>query len=261
MTADTSYKRQVISTDTSERMVKILNTNATQGTAKSGYIAGYRICGKTGTSQKILEDNLDKTKKHYIASYCGFAPADDPEIALLIYYDEPDPSINYYGGSVAGPTFAKCMEQILEYLGVERQYTEEELEKIDTTTPSVTGMTVEEAEKAAGDAGLSVTVKGSGGTVLEQIPAFGESIPQGGSIVLYTDEDSKEETVTVPDLTGMSLSAANEAAANAGIQIRVTGAALTSSNPVSQTQDIAEGTKVRPGTVITVGFIEVDQVQ
>ena len=153
------------------------------------------------------------------------------------------------------------MEQILEYLGVERQYTEEELEKIDTTTPSVTGMTVEEAEKAAGDAGLSVTVKGSGGTVLEQIPAFGESIPQGGSIVLYTDEDSKEETVTVPDLTGMSLSAANEAAANAGIQIRVTGAALTSSNPVSQTQDIAEGTKVRPGTVITVGFIEVDQVQ
>ena len=260
MTADTSYKRQVISNDTSERMIKILNTNATVGTAKNGYIAGYRVCGKTGTSQKILEDNLDPTKKHYIASYCGFAPADDPEIALLVYYDEPNPSINYYGSAVAGPTFVKCMEQILPYLGIERKYTEEELEKIDTTAPSVTGVSVDEAKKTAEDAGLTVKVKGDGDTVLDQIPAFGETIPQGGTIVLYTDEESQEETVTVPNLTGLSLSAANQAAVDSGIQIRVTGAALTSSNPVSQTQDIAEGTEVRPGTVVTVAFIEVDQV-
>lgn len=260
MTADTSYKRQVISNDTSERMIKILQTNATVGTAKNGYIAGYRVCGKTGTSQKILEDNLDPTKKHYIASYCGFAPADDPEIALLVYYDEPNPSINYYGSAVAGPTFVKCMEQILPYLGIERKYTEEELEKIDTTAPSVTGGTVEEAKKIAEDAGLTVKVKGDGDTVLEQIPAFGETVPQGGTIVVYTDEESQKETVTVPDLTGMSLSAANQTAVDSGIQIRVTGAALTSSNPVSQTQDIAEGTEVRPGTVVTVAFIEVDQV-
>lgn len=260
MTADTSYKRQVISNDTSERMIKILQTNATVGTAKNGYIAGYRVCGKTGTSQKILEDNLDPTKKHYIASYCGFAPADDPEIALLVYYDEPNPSINYYGSAVAGPTFVKCMEQILPYLGIERKYTEEELEKIDTTAPSVTGGTVEEAKKIAEDAGLTVKVKGDGDTVLEQIPAFGETVPQGGTIVVYTDEESQKETVTVPDLTGMSLSAANQTAVDSGIQIRVTGAALTSSNPVSQTQDITEGTEVRPGTVVTVAFIEVDQV-
>ncbi len=261
MTADTSYKRQVISADTAERMTKILNINATSGTAKNGYIAGYRVCGKTGTSQKILEDNLDTSKKHYIASYCGFAPADDPQVALLIYYDEPNPEIDYYGGSVAGPTFEKCMKQILNYLGVERKYTEEELEKIDTTAPNITGKTVEEAKNSLEGEDLNYKVMGSGDTVLEQIPAFGEAIPQGGTVVLYTDTESTSETVEVPDLTGMSLAAANQAAVDSGVQILVTGAALTSDNPVSQTQDIEAGTKVRPGTVITVGFVEKDQVQ
>ena len=261
MTADTSYKRQVISADTAERMTKILNINATSGTAKNGYIAGYRVCGKTGTSQKILEDNLDTSKKHYIASYCGFAPADDPQVALLIYYDEPNPEIDYYGGSVAGPTFEKCMKQILNYLGVERKYTEEELEKIDTTAPNVTGKTVAEAKSSLEGEDLNYKVMGSGDTVLEQIPAFGEAIPQGGTVVLYTDKESTSETVEVPDLTGMSLAAANQAAVDSGVQILVTGAALTSDNPVSQTQDIEAGTKVRPGTVITVGFVEKDQVQ
>lgn len=260
MTADTSYKRQVISTDVAERMVKILQTNATSGTAKNGYIAGYRVCGKTGTSQKVVEDHLDTSKKHYIASYCGFAPADDPEIALLIYYDEPNPQIDYYGSSVAGPTFEKCMKQILNYLRVERKFTDEELEKIDTTAPSVTGKTVSEAKEILENEGLTVKVKGDGEKVLDQIPAFGEAIPQEGTVVIYTDEESQSETVEVPDLTGLSLSAANQAAADAGIQIRVTGAALTSKNPVSRTQDIEKGTKVRPGTVVTVGFVEVDQV-
>ena len=261
MTADTSYKRQVISSDTAERMTKILNINATSGTAKNGYIAGYRVCGKTGTSQKILEDNLDTSKKHYIASYCGFAPADDPQVALLIYYDEPNPEIDYYGGSVAGPTFEKCMKQILNYLGVERKYTEEELEKIDTTAPNVTGETVDDAKSTLEGKDLNYKVMGDGDTVLEQIPAFGEAIPQGGTVVLYTDTESTSETVEVPDLTGMSLAAANQAAVDSGVQILVTGAALTSDNPVSQTQDIEPGTKVRPGTVITVGFVEKDQVQ
>lgn len=260
MTADTTYKRQVISSDTSERMIKILQQNATSGTAKNGYIAGYQVCGKTGTSQKILEDNLDKTKKHYIASYCGFAPADDPQVALLIYFDEPDPNGNYYGGSVAGPVFNTCMEQILSYLGVERKYTEEELSKIDTTAPSAVGQTVEEAKKTVEDAGLNVTVKGSGSKVIDQVPVFGETIPQGGTVVLYTDEESTDQTVEVPNLLGLSLSAANQTAVDSGVQIRVTGAALTSDNPVSNTQSIAEGTKVRPGTVITVNFVELDQV-
>ena len=191
----------------------------------------------------------------------GFAPADDPQVALLIYYDEPNPEIDYYGGSVAGPTFEKCMKQILNYLGVERKYTEEELEKIDTTAPNVTGKTVAEAKNSLEGEDLNYKVMGSGDTVLEQIPAFGEAIPQGGTVVLYTDTESTSETVEVPDLTGMSLAAANQAAVDSGVQILVTGAALTSDNPVSQTQDIEAGTKVRPGTVITVGFVEKDQVQ
>lgn len=137
----------------------------------------------------------------------------------------------------------------------------EELEKIDTTAPNVTGETVDDAKSTLEGKDLNYKVMGDGDTVLEQIPAFGEAIPQGGTVVLYTDTESTSETVEVPDLTGMSLAAANQAAVDSGVQILVTGAALTSDNPVSQTQDIEPGTKVRTGTVITVGFVEKDQVQ
>ena len=258
-TADTTYRRQVISEDTSSRMVSILHTNATSGTAKNGYVAGYRICGKTGTSQKILEDNIDKTKKHYIASYCGFAPADDPEIALLIFFDEPEGE-SYYGSAVAGPVFASCMSQILPYLGVEPIYTEEELDRLDTTVESVTGEGADTAKTKLEQQGFTVIVKGDGDTVLAQNPAGGEKIPKQGTVVLYTTEDAQQETVTVPKLTGLSLSEVNQTAVNAGVQIRITGAALSSGVCVSQSQSIAEGEKVKQGTVITVNFIESDTV-
>ena len=240
-------------------MVSILHTNATSGTAKNGYVAGYRICGKTGTSQKILEDNIDKTKKHYIASYCGFAPADDPEIALLIFFDEPEGE-SYYGSAVAGPVFASCMSQILPYLGVEPIYTEEELDRLDTTVESVTGEGADTAKTKLEQQGFTVIVKGDGDTVLAQNPAGGEKIPKQGTVVLYTTEDAQQETVTVPKLTGLSLSEVNQTAVNAGVQIRITGAALSSGVCVSQSQSIAEGEKVKQGTVITVNFIESDTV-
>ena len=256
-TTDTSYRRQVISEDTSRRMVDILHTNATSGTAKNGYIAGYRICGKTGTSQKILEDNIDTSKKHYIASYCGFAPADDPEYALLIFFDEPEGD-SYYGSTVAGPVFANCMSQILPYLGVEPVYTEEELSRLDTTVENVVGEGTDTAKTKLDQEGFTVIIKGDGDKVLAQSPAGGEKIPKQGTVVLYTTKESQEETVTVPDLTGLSFSQANERATNAGVQICMTGA--ITGNGVSQSQSIEAGEKVKQGTVITVNFVEADAV-
>ena len=254
--ADTSPKRQVISNETSRRMSAILQEDATVGTAKSGYLLGYRIAGKTGTSEKTEI----KTSKEYIASYCGFAPADDPQILMLVFYDEPHGG-SYYGSYVSGPVFAKTMQEILPYLGVEPKYTPEELEKLDAQAPNAVGMTVGEAKNKISAAGLTARIYGSGGKVVSQVPDPGKSIPKSGTVILFTDSQSKSRTVTVPNLIGLSLAQANEKASQAGVNIRITGAALTGSNAVSSLQSIAAGTKVPPGTVVTVSFIEPSAVE
>ena len=253
-TVDTSPKRQVISNETSKRMCAILQQNAATGTAQNGGVPGYRIGGKTGTSQKTGKQN------EYIASYCGFAPADGPQYIMLVFADEPHGS-SYYGSMVAGPTFAQTMQEILPYLGVERKYSEKELTQLDQKTPDVTGKTVTQAKNDLAKANLTPKIYGSGEKVASQIPEPGKTIPQRGTVVLFTDDSSSSKTVTVPKLVGLSLSAANRAAGNAGINIRVTGAALTGTNTVSNSQSIPEGTKVAPGTVVTVGFVEPDQVE
>lgn len=255
-TASVSSKRQVISNETSKRLCALLQQDASTGTAKSGYVAGYRIAGKTGTSQK----QEIKTSREYIASYCGFAPADDPQIALLVIFDQPHGD-SYYGSAVAGPVFEKTMEEILPYLGIEPKYTDEELTKIDGTTPNVVGKTVDEATNALNSAGYKVKTYGEGSTVLSQVPEPNNSIPQGGTVVLFTDQASTAKTVTVPDLKGLSLSKANEVAAGAGLNISLSGAALTSNSVVSESQDISPGSQVPPGTVITVSFIEPNEVE
>ncbi len=252
-TASTAPKRQVISADTSKRIRAILEQDATSGTASSGYIAGYRVCGKTGTSEKQGE-----AKGKYIASYCGFAPEDDPQIAMLVFYDEPNGPNGYYGSRVSGPTFLATMTQILPYLGVEPQYNKEELEKLDGKTPSVAGKTVAEAKNEIAKAGLSAKVYGEGKNVVSQVPAPNKSIPKNGTVVLFTDGTSR--TVTVPSLVNLSLSQVNQKAAEAGVNISMAGA-LTSSSAVSSLQDIAVGTKVPPGTVVTVTFSEKNQVE
>ena len=259
-TADTGVKRQVISEETSRRMCAILQQNATVGTAKNGYLPGYRVAGKTGTSEKIAQKN-ETGVEEYIASYCGFAPADDPQIAMLIFFDEPHGD-SYYGGAVAGPVWAKTMEEILPYLGVERKYTESELDKLDVTTPQVTDKSVAAAKSELDSVGLSAKVYGEGETVISQIPEYGKTIPKNGTVVLFTDEQSSSKTVKVPNLVGLTLSQANSVAADSGINLIITGAALTSgSSAKSHSQSIEAGTEVAPGTVVTVQFVEFDQVQ
>lgn len=252
-TANTSPKRQVISEDTSKRMRAILQQDATIGTAKSGYIAGYRVCGKTGTSERQGE-----AKGEYIASYCGFAPEDDPQVAMLVFYDEPHGPNGYYGSAVSGPTFLATMTQVLPYLGVEPQYNKEELEKLDGKAPDVSGKTVAEAKNVIAQADLSVKVLGDGKNVVSQVPEPGKAIPKKGTVVLITDGTSR--TVNVPNLLNLSLSEANLRATDAGINISISGAALTSSSAISTLQDIPAGTKVAPGTVVHVTFSEKNQV-
>lgn len=216
--------------------------------------------GENGTSEKT-EIQVKTGRDEYIASYCGFAPADNPQYAMLVFYDEPHGPNGYYGSPVAGPTFLKTMTEILPYLGVQPQYTGKELAKLDVKTPDVTGATLDAAKKSVNKEGLNAKIYGGGQKALSQVPEPNKPIPKDGSVVLFTDSSSASQMVTVPKLTGLSLSQANERAAGAGLNISVAGAALTGSNARSSSQDIAENSKVKPGTVVTVTFADQNQVE
>lgn len=247
----TDTKRSVISDEVAREMCDILEQNAISGSGKNGYVAGYRVAGKTGTSEKLSDSNGDGVQD-YIASFCGFAPADKPEIAMLVFFDTPLGG-SYYGSAVAAPVFANIMSEVLPYLEISAQYTDEEAANIDTTAGTYTGLSATEASKLANSDGFDVTIKGEGTTVVAQVPAAGSKIPTGGTIVLYTDDDSVTEKVTVPNLVGYSLSDVNYIASYYGINISLTGT-VSSSDSTSISQDIAEGTQVSPGTVVTVAF-------
>lgn len=263
-TADTSTRRQVISQETCDAIIDILQQNAESGSASGGYVAGYRVCGKTGTSEKVDKWNEDRTQDmEYIASYCGFAPAEDPKYALLVFFDEPDDDTNggYNGGNaVAGPYFVKMMEELLPYLGVEAQYNEEEYANLDTMAPTVTGMTLEQAYAELEEAGLSYSVVGDESdpaaiTVTEQVPAGGSAVPKEGTVVLYTSGYDESSTyVTVPDFTGYTVADANYVAGLNMVQISVSGSSAETATVTAQS--IEAGEQVKQGTVITLSFVD-----
>lgn len=248
-------KRQVISKETSDKMNEMLGYNTQTAGATSGYVTGYKVAGKTGTSEKIGSKSESSFGEDYIASFCGYAPADDPQIAMLVFFDTPSGKA-YYGSQVSSPVFINIMSEVLPYLQIKTDYTEEELEYVDVSAGDYTGISVSEAQAAVEKDGFTYTVKGSGETVISQIPPVSSKISKGGNIVLYTDSTSQQETVTVPNLIGYSASEVNSVASTYGLNVSFSGAA--SSNGISSSQDIAEGTSISPGTVITVSFASSD---
>ena len=246
-----TVKRQVISKSTSDKMNEILGYNTATAGATAGYVAGYKIAGKTGTSEKIGSKVISHFSEDYIASFCGYAPADDPQIAMLVFFDTPSGDA-YYGSQVASPVFINIMSEVLPYLDIKTEYTESELEYVDVSAGDYTGISVSEAEAAAKADGFTTTVKGDGEKVIAQIPSVSSKVPTGGNIVLYTDDSSRNETVMVPNLVGYSPSEVNNVASAYGLNVSFSGASDT--GVVSTSQDIASGTTVSPGTVITVSF-------
>ncbi len=246
-----TVKRQAISEATSDKMNEILGYNTATAGATAGYVAGYKIAGKTGTSEKIGSETISHFSEDYIASFCGYAPADDPQIAMLVFFDTPSGDA-YYGSQVASPVFINIMSEVLPYLEIKTEYTESELEYVDVSAGDYTGISVSEAEEAAKADGFTTTVKGSGDKVISQIPAVSAKVPTGGNIVLYTDDTSRDETVMVPNLVGYSPSEVNSIASTYGLNVSFSGASDT--GVVSTSQDISSGTTVSLGTVITVSF-------
>ena len=240
-----TVRRQVISGDTASEVASMMEDVVKSGTGKNGYVAGYRVAGKTGTTQKY------QLKGTYIASFGCFAPADNPEIAVLIIVDEPQGEIN--GSTVCAPVAAKVIETTLEYLGVERQYTENEMADLDTATPGVIGKDPDSAEEVLENAGFSVRVIGDGDIIVSQSPAGGQTIPKGGVVAIYATQDDEDKLeVTVPDLSGLRMSEVKKYAASEGVNIRVFG--NSGSGVVSYDQSVEPGTAVEYGTIVTVYF-------
>ena len=252
-TTEPTVKRQAISEEIAKQICGMLEQNAIDGGATNGYVAGYRIGGKTGTSEKKVDEE-GNVSSDYIASFCGIAPSDDPEIALLCYFDTPDKSINYYGSAVAGPCFRNIMSEVLPYLGVEKIYSDAEMTKLDTTTSAYYGMSVEEAQTLVKNDGLKYSVVGSGKNVIAQNPSAYSTIPKDGTVVLYTDEDSTKQRVTVPDFSNCTLSEANVLASDYNLNLCIQGSSLSDGTSYAKSQDIKAGTEVEPYTVITVTF-------
>lgn len=253
-TVDKKIKRQVISDDTSKKMNEYLEYNTERQGAAAGYISGYKVAGKTGTSEKKGVTKVESSfSEDYISSFCGYAPADDPQIAMLVFFDTPDGDA-YYGSQVSSPVFINIMSEVLPYLDVKTSYTDEELGYVDASAGDYTGVSVDEAKTAVEADGFTATVKGSGSTVISQIPTVSSGLQKGGSIVLYTDSDSQSETVSVPSLIGLSPDEVNNVASAYGLNVSFSGA--TTSSGTSSSQDIEAGTSVSPGTVITVSFAD-----
>ena len=243
LTPDT--KRQVISEEVSKQICDILLENGTSGNAQHSYVAGYRVGGKSGTSQK-LDTEMDDD---YIASYVGVAPCDDPEIAVLIFFDEPR-TTSYYGGTLAGPVVGELMGEILPYLGIEPVYTDAEKANVSVSVPSVSGEELTSARVTLQRAGFTVKVVGSGNSVVSQFPNSTMKIKKGGIVVLYTDSETTSMMVTVPDLINYSPSAAESTLNGLGLNVTYTGVSQTNAVAVVSAQNIAAGDKIPMGTTV-----------
>ena len=255
-TYSTQVKRQIISTETAGKLSAVLEQGVSGGAgAKNAYVAGYRVAAKTGTSEKIDKKN-ETGKEYYICSCVGFAPADDPEIAVIILVDEPTKGV-LYGSTVAAPYLAGVMRDVLPYLGVEAVYTQKELENMAVEAPSLVGWYASVAKSQAETMGFEVEIVGSGSYVRAQSPApYTLMESHNAKLIFYTETDMEKTTVTVPDLSGKTAVAANEILANFGLNIRIAGTNnyMSGSGAVAIAQSHAPGSEVERGTVITVTF-------
>lgn len=248
-------KRQVVSKETSARIASIAEQVVTVGSGKNAYLAGYRVGGKTGTSQKIDARKEGEAEK-YICSFYGFAPADDPQVAVLLMLDEPYVA-NPYGSVIAAPVVGAILSETLPYLGVEPRYNDTELQNVDIQVPNVIGKVTLDAQGALRPLGLDSEIIGNGTKVIKQTPRALTNVPKGTKVLLYTDAADLGSLVTVPNVVGMTAQQANVALTNAGLNVRITGAVTTGATTVAK-QSEPEGTQVEQGAVITIQMITRD---
>jgi len=255
-TVDPVEKRQIISQETSDILSEILEDVVTDGTGSNAYAKGFRVAGKTGTTEKIDKQNKTGLTNLRIASFGAYAPANDPKIAVLVLLDEPGGN-KKFGGQIAAPVVSKVIEESLEYLGVEPQYTEDELDTLDITVPNlIDGLSnIEEAKDYLWLNGIKYKVVGNGEKVTNQMPKPNTRMPKDGTLVVYTNESGQMKEVMVPHLVGYNAKNANWAITNRSLNMAATGV-YNKSGVVVVSQSPAPGTIVPIGSIVTVEFRE-----
>ncbi len=252
---ETEVVNRVISEETSQTMRTILEkvVSSPNATGKNAYVKGCRIGGKTGTSEKAPRGS-DKR----IASFVGFAPANDPEIICLVMLDEPQTN-NKYGGTIAAPLVGELIEDILNYLGVEKQYSQDEEPLVLDTVPNLIGTHRNDIKEVFRQNTLDYVIKGKGEKVIEQIPSEGTVMNEGSLVILYTEEH-EEELVSVPDFTNISVNEARASLKSLHLNFEVAGAGHSEIySAYGVKQSVKPGEKVPVGTVIGVEFRQTAQ--
>lgn len=242
--------RQVISADTSEKVRKMMKSVVDNGTGKNGYVAGYSVGGKTGTSTKLGESKNGEGDK-YIVSFGAIAPSDDPEIAMLIIVDEPNQDLG--GGALCAPIAAQVTQEAMNVLGIEPKYNDSEMKDLSKQTPNVVGKSLDEAKKTLEENNLNYVVVGDDSTITRQCPSGADTIPNGGTVYLYTD-DSEKQTVNVPNFSGLTVNEAKDLASSSNLNIQIAGNSMSSGTVVAYRQSEETQAKVEKGTVVTVTF-------
>lgn len=234
-----------ISEETSLTMRKLLEDVVAVGGAKNARIPGYRIGGKTGTAQVYKDGRI--VRNVHIGSFLGFAPADDPRIALLVIVDEADTPVDY-GGTTAAPFARQILEDVLPYLG----YQPDEGEDSEPLqVPDVTGQPLWEARRTLSSMGLKVLDDGGSGSVTAQMPSAGATLRTGGQMMLYTYDEALPETETlvcVPDVSGKSIASAASLLRQRGLEMEIDGSGFAVS------QEPAAGSFLAPDSVVLVHF-------
>lgn len=251
-TYEDTTRRQVISEQTSKEIVSYMEGGVESGgSARNAYVKGYKVAAKTGTTVKTaLRSQTGETK--YISSCVAFAPADDPQVVVMVLVDEPVGS--YYGGTIAAPVVSRVMAEVLPYLGVEPEYDDDELETVAYAVESYVNDTVSDAQAKILKADYKYKVIGSGLTVIRQVPKAGDALAHEGTIVLYTDDVTSGKTL-VPDVVGLTAAAANRAIVDAGLNITIEGTSPDHlEGAIAVTQSIEANTTVDKGTIVTVDF-------
>jgi stage V sporulation protein D (sporulation-specific penicillin-binding protein) len=252
-TKEPTVIRQVISAETSKTVASILGevVGGKEGTGKNAYVAGYSIGGKTGTTTKTVKQAVEDVKE-YMVSFCGIAPTDDPEIAVLVVLDNPSEDTGIYisGGVMAAPVVGNIFSEILPYLDFIPEYTEEEAASIDVTMPVVKGQTVEDAAGTLEALGLKVIIKGEGNTVTDQLPMNNSEVAAGTTVVIYTEGVKETDEVEVPDIGGLTVKEAVSVLKEVGLYLDTSGASPTNQKVTVSSQSVEPGETVEYGTVI-----------
>ena len=258
--------RQVISEDTSAYMREAMEQVVAAGTGKNAYVTGYRIGGKTATSE--IEKERDETGKitdtedRYTASFIGVAPMDDPQIAVLVSINDLPESVPHGGGAIAAPVVGRIMEDVLPYIGVTASYEENESDRREQTVPNVVGMTRDAADEALTNSGFEYIIHGEGDTVTDQVPSSGIRIPASGRVILYMGEQKPTEQIEVPNVSGMDPDTCRDTLEEYGLYLKQRGVATSqiTGDTTASSQSPAAGTKVNIGSVITVEFSDTTTV-